>query len=235
VGEIEPVSALGAAVRLFVKDEDRSLGILAGPFRGGAFYGNPHNSMRKILGLYEHELTGWIERALRSSRMVIDAGANDGYFTLGSAAALRRLKKPVRVIGVDPDATSLHRLGIARERNGYSAQEIQLIPKFVGVGDGGEFMSLDNLPEAADPTGALIKIDVEGWEIDVIAGAQRWLNPGNLFLIEVHKREFLDQLRSTFNGKGLELDLIEQRPVPLLGREQRSEENWWLVSRLPMR
>src|SRR5690242_8237747 len=85
------MSALGAVVRLFVKDQDRSLKVLSGPFRGGVFYSNPRASMRKVFGVYEHELNGWIDEALSRARQVIDVGGNDGYFTFGAAAAMRRM------------------------------------------------------------------------------------------------------------------------------------------------
>jgi hypothetical protein len=56
--------------------------------------------------------------------------------------------------------------------------------------------TLDQLAPPRWP--ALIKIDVEGAEVDVIEGASHWLNPRNYFLIEVHQEKYLDSLHSDF-------------------------------------
>ena len=75
-------------------------------------------------------------------------------------------------------------------------------------------------------------VDVEGAEIDVMLGAQSWMDPSNLFLIEVHKGSYLATLKNMFAERGLVLMQVGQKPLPLLGREQREFNNWWLVSDL---
>ncbi|HTE90163.1 MAG TPA: FkbM family methyltransferase, partial [Terriglobales bacterium] len=81
-----------------------------------------------------------------------------------------------------------------------------------------------------DNVSTLVKIDVEGAEVDVIEGGRSWLQPSNLFVIEVHQERFLDLLRDLFAERGLRLVQVDQRPLSLLGREMREEKNWWLVS-----
>ena len=51
--------------------------IWRGPFRGARVVMNPRESLRKALGLYEHELNGWLETALGRVSRVLDVGAND--------------------------------------------------------------------------------------------------------------------------------------------------------------
>ena len=77
-----------------------------------------------------------------------------------------------------------------------------------------------------------MKIDVEGAELDVVAGARSWMDASNLFVIEVHEEGFLEQLKVVFAEHGHRLTRVNQRPLPVLGREERDEKNWWLVSRL---
>jgi hypothetical protein len=81
-------------------------------------------------------------------------------------------------------------------------------------------------------TNTLVKIDVEGAEMKVIESGHSWLRPSNLFLIEVHYSRFLDPMPAIFAEHGLQLVQVNQRPVPVLGRERRQETNCWLVSNL---
>ena len=205
-----------------------------GPFRGARVVMNPRASLRKSLGLYEHELNGWIESALRQVTRVLDVGANDGYFTFGCAAAFRRLGISGEIIAFEAQAQHVREL-----RSSVAAQEsggvsIDIRHAFVGARTGGECFALDDLT-IADRSKTLIKLDVEGAEEAVIAGAASWLQPGNLFVIEVHRAEFIERLQATFRLRGLALDLVEQRPLPLLGREERDPNNWWLLSTLERR
>jgi Methyltransferase FkbM domain len=78
----------------------------------------------------------------------------------------------------------------------------------------------------------LIKIDVEGAELEVLRGAHSWMNASNYFVIEVRQEPCLEQISCLFAEHQLRLIRIDQRPLPLLGREMRSKENWWLVSHL---
>src|SRR5204862_817423 len=112
---------------------------------------------------------------------------------------------------------------------GFGPERVRIVEAFVGARADEGVATLDALPEA-DRDATLVKIDVEGAEIDVIAGAGSWLAPGNLFVIEVHREPYLEELTRTFARHGLALRRIDQRPLPLIGREMRDVENWWLVS-----
>ena len=113
---------------------------------------------------------------------------------------------------------------------------IRVIPSFVGSGSREGVTALDRVSwQLGDPgsrQGVLIKIDVEGAEEDVLDGAASFIRPGNLFLIEAHREEFLTTIPARFAARGLRLRRIDQQPLRLLGRELRSENNWWLVSEL---
>ena len=207
--------------------------IWRGPLRGGRAVMNPRNSLRKVLGLYEHELNEWLESVLRLTNRVIDVGANDGYFTFGCAAAFRRLGKKSEIVAFEPETEHFETLSDSLRSQPKGLVDFALIHSFVGALDTSGFRTLDSLPNGRD--NALIKIDVEGAEEDVLTGASSWLRPSNYFLIEVHKPEFLVSIPRLFASRGLVLDQINQRPLKLIGRELRDEQNWWLVSRLPNR
>ena len=232
-----------AGLKSILPDRPMPVRIWRGPLRGGRPVMNPRNSLRKILGLYEHELNAWLEAALRSTDRVIDVGANDGYFTFGCAAAFQRLGKQGEIIAFEPEAEAFHSLsdGLRGQQAGFNTRakkqlEFTLTQSFVGSTDMGSSKTLDTirckLRAANDRQHTLIKIDVEGAEEDVLAGASSWLTHTNCFLIEVHQRSFLQTIPRLFAAHGLQLDQIDQRPLKLIGRDLRDEENWWLVSRL---
>ena len=86
--------------------------------------------------------------------------------------------------------------------------------------------------DPTDKTNTLVKIDVEGAELDVIEGGRSWLRPSNLFVIEVHEERSVQPLRALFAEQGLRLVQLNQSPLPLLGREMREADDSWLVSDL---
>ena len=77
--------------------------IWRGPFRGARIVMNPRHSLRKMLVLYEHELNAWLELKLGRVDRVVDVGANDGYFTFGCIAALRRHGRRARIVAFEPE------------------------------------------------------------------------------------------------------------------------------------
>ena len=203
------------------------LRIWRGPFRGASVVMNPRHSMRKVLGVYEHELNAWLERALPQVSRVIDVGANDGYFTFGCAAAFKRLRATGDIIAIEAQQQHVDQLRASAEQ--YPNVALTLIHAYAGKELRDGVVTLDSLT-TSDRERTLIKIDVEGAEEDVIAGAAQWLRPSNHFLIEVHAEAMLPRLTAAFAAKGLTLAQVDQQPLWWLGRETRELGNWWLVT-----
>ena len=78
---------------------------------------NPRNSLRKIFGIYEHELNGWLETRLRHVNRVLDVGASDGYFTFGCAAAFMRLRTDAEIVAFEPRDRELRKLEHSLKRS----------------------------------------------------------------------------------------------------------------------
>lgn len=223
-------------LKSLLPDRTKPTRILRGPFRGAVIVMNPRNSMRKVFGLYERELNFCLERVLPLVTRVLDVGANDGYFTLGCAAAFQRLgKKACEIIAFEPQQKHAYTLRQSIDQKTVGPTKINIFQTLVGSKDGPGITTLDAVrwkvgaPYSRDHT--LVKIDVEGAEMDVLEGAMSWLNPTNYFVIEVHQESFLDSIPRLFTQRGLQLTKVDQRPMRLLGPEVRSKENWWLVSK----
>lgn len=200
-----------------------------GPFRGARLIANPRSSVRKMLGLYEHELNGWLIQALPCVTRVLDVGANDGYFTFGCAAAFRRLGIEYEITSFEPQEHHVDLLRQSVWAQGHVNGRFEIVHAAVGRQVGPGMTTLDALPHN-DRSRTLIKIDVEGAEVEVIAGATSWIHASNLFVIEVHHIDLLGELHDIFVQHGLTLKRVDQRALPLLGREIRQSANWWLVS-----
>ena len=221
------------ALRSVLPDRAQPMRILRGPFRGAIIAMNPRNSLRKLVGLYEHELNRWLKTVLPRVTRVLDVGANDGYFTFGCAAAFRRLGKTGEIVAFEPQQQHIDQL---QESLGQQAgtTRIRLVQSIVNDVEKSGVTTLDSVKwERGNQLArcdTLIKIDVEGAEFEVLRGAQSWMNASNYFVIEVHQQPYLEQISRLFADHRLHLIRIDQRPLPLLGRETRSNENWWLVS-----
>jgi hypothetical protein len=218
-------------LKLFLPDRPVNLRVILGPFRGAVVRMNPRSSLRKVMGLYEHELNSWLNLALPRVSRVLDVGANDGYFTFGCAAAFRRLGVAAEILSFEGQARHVQELKDSAAMQPRGHVRFQIVHAMVGREVGKGVTCLDAC-SASDRHHTLIKIDVEGAEVDVIQGASQWMDRTNLFVIEVHKREYLDLLQHRFRAFGHPLIQVNQAPLRALGRETRDADNWWLVSDL---
>jgi hypothetical protein len=227
---------LASAFKRLLPNRPMPLRVWRGPFRGARLLISPRDSMRKVLGLYEHELNGWLEEALRRVNRVLDVGANDGYFTFGCAAAFRRSRTAAEIVAFEPRSYPIGLLRESMAMQPASDVRISIVQTVVGRATKPGVVSLDGhkgVPDSSDDHNrTMIKIDVEGAELEVIEGARTWLNASNYFVIEVHRRDLLDTIQRVFAERELKLLQVNQAPLRFLGREARDADNWWLVSDL---
>lgn len=219
-------------LRALLPNKSVPVRILRGPFRGARLVMNPRNSLRKIFGLYEHELNPWLKAALGLVHRVLDVGANNGYFMFGTAACIRRQNRGAEIIGFEPQKQHILELTEGLKLQPAVPIRFKIVQSLVGKHGARDTVCLDNL-STDDYDKTLVKIDVEGAEMDVLEGARKWLRPGNLFLIEVHEDRFVPAIQDLFDSQSLAIHLVKQEPLPILGRESRDANNCWLVSTIP--
>jgi Methyltransferase FkbM domain len=196
---------------------------------------NPLTSLRYIFGLYEHELNPWIAQAISQVDSLFDVGANHGYFSFGVMAAWRRLGRQGLVWAFEPQTHECNLMNNVAKLNESEGIHVRIENCFVSDQEGNLAVTLDGFlkKNGQVPTSrALVKIDVEGAEMHVLQGAKSLLLPENRFFVEVHGADLLKRTQAFFSAHGHPVQLVSQRPLPILGREARAKDNWWLVTKL---
>ncbi|MFQ3581834.1 MAG: FkbM family methyltransferase [Chloracidobacterium sp.] len=217
--------------------------ILAGPFRGARLILNPAHSKRKILGAYEHVLNPWLRATLKRVDVVWDVGANDGYFTYGCAAAILAQGRQPHVVafepGLDDDALLEQQLTAPARAwvKAYAGATFEFIPAYVGANTDTRAVALD--VAAADRPAlagrpALVKVDVEGSEVDVLDGATQLLRAPTQWLVEVHGDHLLEPVVSRFQAAQRLVDIHRLKPHWLFGPEARAIPTCWVTTRVEL-
>jgi len=154
------------------------------------------------LGAYERWETGVVRRLLRPGMCFVDVGANIGYFTL---LAARRVGPTGRVFAIEPSPYAADRLSrtisanvisqVRIERCGLGRRQGEVVlcdaavgnhtPTMLGgPGSPGRLVPVRTLDECVREWSIdridLMKIDVEGYEPEVFAGAARTLADGKI-------------------------------------------------------
>jgi hypothetical protein len=158
------------------------------------------------LGLYERETYSHIEKAAGNFDWVIDIGAGKGelslYFAMKSGA-----EKIIAVEPQDADVEIMHR---NMELNGLNeSQRINILKKRIGTGHGPEFVAMDLL-DIDERKRGFIKIDVDGYEMDVLASGEHLFSNGYpTLLLETHSAEFERGSLKWLGEKGYHCTIIK--------------------------
>lgn len=204
-----------------------------GPARGIRFEADSVLSLDYWLGLYEYELAPWLRRFCRAGTRCVDVGAYNAYYALTLAKLTRA---PVLSYEPDPGAIARCRRNLAL--NPTLAPLIELRAVSVGARSAGAAVTLDDelLPRAGStsPPSWLLKLDVEGAELEVLKGAERFLELMRPDLIvETHSGDLEDACGQTLRAAGYSPRVVTQRRVL---RQDRSwppgvqSHNRWLVA-----
>lgn len=157
--------------------------------------------IERTSSFYEKDMLVDISSLLRPGSMVVDVGANIGnhtvYFAgvLGcsviaiepNAEACEFLSNNVRANGVS-DSVIIHKTVIGRDSG--KASICSKVDGNLGATryaatetGGSDLTSLDHLLSASTVSPALVKIDVEGMELDVLMGAERLIEQDSPILV----------------------------------------------------
>jgi hypothetical protein len=209
---------------------------ILGPLRGGCPLLVPRTSLRYILGLYEHELNPWLKRSIPEVNTLWDIGANHGYFCFGVMAAWHRQGRRGNVHAFEPQNEVISLLNTASKWHSWPGINLNIEQCLVGRTPSEGCTSINDYIARKciniKNSRSLIKIDVEGAELEVLEGADMLVNDDNRFLVEIHSSALLQKVTEFFSSRGHRVDVVSQRALPLIGRECRDVDNWWVVSRI---
>ena len=199
--------------------------ILTGPARGITFTAEPAAtaSADMWVGLLESEIAKYIRRFCRPGTVSVDVGANAGYYSLTFA---QRCLAPV--IAYEPDPAARERLARNLDLNPGIASWIDVRGVAVTDKDGPGSVTLDaDLVETARV--GLLKIDVDGAEEAILAGARRLLVDSHPdVILETHSAELEDVCARLLIDAGYAPRVITQRRI--LPQNRPAEHNRWLVA-----
>lgn len=211
------------------------LRILRGPFKGAKMFLNPAHSKRMLFGLYEHTLNSWLKSVAPTKEFAFDVGANTGYDTYGLAHLLSHANtRSVDIVAFEPEADRYPELTTPMTWAEYSRCKIEIISKFAGAKEDKQTTTLDSIfqgrQELSGKTG-LMKIDVEGAEVDVLKGAAELLqDPTHDWLVEIHGGHLIPPVAQVFCELDRAFLIRDLPPLPILGKEQRHLCCYWLMT-----
>ena len=210
------------------------LKILGGPFRGSRIILNPAYSKRKLLGIYEHVLNPWLNQVIPNVKVVLDVGANDGYFTYGCAQAIKRHHHEGHIIAFEPGLAEQPALSLPAAWSQYAGINFEFIPLFGGAISNESTITLDkayNERPSLHGKPSLIKVDVEGGEVEVLKGATSLLQKPHQWVVEVHGDHLIEPVLDFFTKAKRPVDVRPPQPHWLLGAESRNITTSWVTTR----
>jgi FkbM family methyltransferase len=193
-------------------DHKVAVPVLVGPGRGHRFHAyGPRSGLRLMMGRYEPTVAAFVRDAVRDADTFIDVGAHRGFFT---RVALRAMPPHGQVVAFEPDSRCAEplraidpaRVTVRGEALGRARGTANLISDEHNCGqlegaaptqmDGTvtpvEVRDLDGLIVAGEvPRPDVMKVDVEGAELDVLAGASDAVKGLSAIVVECHSMPLL--------------------------------------------
>lgn len=203
--------------------------ILWGANRGVKMNLDFASESQTYVGISERELAGYFESLSSDIQTAIDVGGSVGYYTLFFLT-----KTPAKqVFCYEPDPDCQEKIASNLRLNGLDGDpRLRFAKKLVGSRESDDQTTLDSIAnQVVGP--CLIKIDVEGAEIDVLNGARQLIaRAGIRWIIETHSADLERECVKVMREAGLTCQIVDKAWWRVLLPELRpAEHNRWLIAR----
>jgi len=217
------IKKIRVKLKVMLRSDGRS--VIKKGLGSGLIWTHKVSDLRYLLGEYEPALSAWLKQKMEEGKSFIDIGANAGYFSL--LAAKYKIEKSQQIFAVEPMQANIDLIKKHVNWNNYS--EINIIPVAIADTErmvefsasenlaantysetstlhknspkiSIEAKSLDNIINGLKIENFVIKIDVEGAELDVLKGGKKTL--------EAHKPELILATHEC-HVKGVEQDCLD--------------------------
>lgn len=190
-----------------------------GLLKGLRFHIDPNHKSQRLMGLDEREIASITRRLADRVKTAVDIGANDGWYSLFFAT----VTGIENVFACEPEAGCIRQFEENLSANSDRIRaKVSIVPRFIGTGD--DQLSVDELLEQANGP-YLLKIDVDGGELEVLRSAEKTLStPGLCLVVETHSVELERDCLRFLEERGYQCTIIpngwyrcivpEQRPIP---------------------
>ena len=202
--------------------------IKTGPFRGIRMDIDLAHQTQLYLGLFERETYKWLTGLSKGIKSAIDIGAANGEYTL--YFLLRTPAK--RIFSFEPDlAVRKQLLANLKLNHLQDDPRLDLSPMCIGAENSGVMKTLDSLI-ASLSLPCLIKVDVDGGEMDVLRGGMDFLKlQGTRWILETHSTLLERECMRLMDSAGLETRIVPNAWWRCIVPELRvTDQNRWLVA-----
>lgn len=200
--------------------------IKTGLFKGLKFDLDFQCDSQLYFGFFEREISGWVKKLSNNINTAIDIGVAYGEYTL----FFLRNTKTKKIFAFDPSEETRSFLIRNLKLNGYDNDpRFILISKFLGCDN--NTTRLDSIvSEIIEP--CLIKMDVDGAELDILKGSQKILSLLKCsWVIETHSKELENDCIKLLNEANYKTMTIRNAWWRIIIPEQRPiKHNRWLVA-----
>jgi len=210
--------------KLVLPDSPHVHRIRFGLARGSLMQLNLQSQLQRLLGLDEREIAASVRRGLARARSAVDVGANDGYYTL---VFLR--SNAERVVACEPGPVAedlLRNISI----NHYPCEgRFDLERRLIGTRP--NELSLGRL--LADlPRPVLVKIDIDGGEVDALASAEALDDLESTFwVVETHSVALERDCAAWFDARRFKTSIVDHAWWRTFIPELRpGPQNRWLIA-----
>lgn len=223
--------------KLIFPDNEKWRRIKFGIAKGSWFLINRRSHIRIEFGLFELPLAKYVREFAKDAKVAYDLGAEMGYYSL---AFTKIMGEGGKVYAFESNKERVMKFPELTRRNNAEGK-IKVLEAYVTNSDDTDPLnktSIDSFVyEKGNPAPDIIKIDIEGEELNALRGAEKTLKEHHPKLIlEIHSRELAVECPAYIKKLGYAVQPVGMgwlgRLFPEARSDGRNEYNGWFVAKM---